>query len=249
MKCYRLSLVAAVVILVSLPQCAQAAMQWTEQGDAGAFLSTANETTGQGDLEAIIGMLVDDDWIDMFAIQIDDMSLFQASTDNFLEPDGTRLFDTWLYLFDSTGKGVAASGSTESSDGLVHPNATITQGSVSGAAGLYYLAITKLDVIPFSNPGEGSLEIFPYLVSSSRNGEVVGPTGPGGGAPLSSWTWDTGVVEFEPDYRIDLLGATFAQSDGGGNMVPEPAAVLVWTLLGMAGFGFIRQRVRGRLPK
>ncbi len=118
MKCYRLSLFAAVVILVSLPQCAQAAMQWTEQGDAGAFLSTANETTGQGDLEAIIGMLVDDDWIDMFAIQIDDMSLFQASTDNFLEPDGTRLFDTWLYLFDSTGKGVAASGSTESSDGL-----------------------------------------------------------------------------------------------------------------------------------
>jgi hypothetical protein len=207
---------------------ASAGVIWYEQGDAGDSLATANVTMGSGELESIVGTLPDDDpdGVDMYKLKIADLSLFSATTDNFPLTD---LLETWLYLFDENGLGVAASASTAGGS----LNATIGLGSVSGPGGTYYLAVTRLESIPNSDSGDIFPDLFPLI-----DGEVVGPTGPGGSDPLSFWT-SMPLLDFE-DYQIDLTGALPAVSDV--TVVPEPASLLVWAPLALVYAG--RRRLR-----
>ena len=215
----QLPIVGLFVLALLIAPSADAGIVWTEVGDAGDSLATANDPLGVGAIDAIIGTLPDqpaDTNVDLFKIFIPDVSLFAATTDNF---PATELFDSWLYLFDSGGLGVAASGSTVGGSF----NATISQGSVSGPPGVYYLAVTRFETFPTSSSGP----IFPDLVLESTNGEVVGSTGPGGSDPLASWV-ALDIFDFE-NYRIDLTGAEVASPPS--NVVPEPSSFILWGVL------------------
>jgi hypothetical protein len=60
----------------------------------------------------------------------------------------------------------------------------------------------------------------------SINGEVLGPTGPGGAEPLSSWS-SISFPDFE-NYRIDLSGAEPAVITSA--VIPEPASGIIWVV-------------------
>ncbi|TWU48546.1 hypothetical protein Poly51_44460 [Rubripirellula tenax] len=201
---------------------------WTEVGDAGDTLATANITFGSS-LTSIVGTLPDNDpsGVDIFALSITNPSMFSASTDNF---PATDLLDSWLYLFDENGLGVAASATTIGGS----PNATISQGSVTAPAGLFFLAVTRFESVPQSLLGS----IFTDLFSASTNGEVIGPLGPGGNSPLTSWTNPQPLLD-NANYRIDLTGA--------GPAVPEPTTAIIWIVFAASLIGYERRmRVRSQ---
>lgn len=219
-----------VVALILTHGSAEGGVIWNEVGDAGDALATANTTMGCSSLMAIIGTLPDNDpnGVDLFKLSIPDPSQFSATTDNF--PD-TELFDSWLYLFDENGRGIAASASSVGGSF----NATIAMGTVTAPAGTFYLAVTRLEAVPESAAGA----IFPDLVFESTNGEVLGPTGPGGADPLSSWS-SLSFFDFE-NYRIDLTGAETA--DNTTAVIPEPASGIIWIVAtAIAGRRFRRRR-------
>lgn len=206
---------------------------WIEIPDAGDLTSTAQATSGVGSLDAITGALdsaFDD--IDMFAVFIADLSLFSATTDT---PETNDLLDTSLFLFDSTGKGVAANGDIDID--LLNFFSRIPSGSLSGGSRIYYLAISTFDDKPVSSSGE----IFPDLFTDSSSGQVVGPIGPGGSAPISHWAIDGDRYPVEA-YRIALTGAEPLSP----SVIPEPSSLVVWSLLVGLGsvFGGYKRRKR-----
>ncbi len=80
---------------------------FTEVGDAGELLSTAQETVGSGSLTSISGSLIDlgvevDD-IDLYRIFISDTSAFSVTVSASLSDDN----DGMLHLFNATGAQVA----------------------------------------------------------------------------------------------------------------------------------------------
>ena len=220
-----------VVALMLITQGAvYGGVMWNEVGDAGDSLATANITMGGSALMSITGTLSDQDpsGVDLFKLSIPDPSQFSASTDNF---PNTDLLDTWLYLFDETGLGIAGSASTLG--GSI--NASIAMGTVTAPPGMYYLAVTRFEAIPQS----GSGAIFPDLFLVSIDGEVLGATGPGGASPLSSWSF-TPLFDNE-NYRIDLTGANPAVNTT--TIIPEPTAATIWMVAaGIAGIRLRRRR-------
>jgi hypothetical protein len=110
-------------------------------------------------------------------------------------------FDTQLFLFDASGFGVL--GNDDGSPGL---QARVASAAL--AAGTYYLAVSGYNFDPISAGGL----IFP----SSPFGPIYGPTGPGGGSPLSGWN---GAGFAGGAYTINLEGA--------GSAVPEPGTLLL----------------------
>ena len=235
MICSRRILAFPLFLFLCTPPVASAGVIWNEIDDAGDLLATAQRVEGDDtslEIGSIIGTLVyvdksKDDSVDMFAIYIDDPSTFSATT----YVDGTDLLDAWLYLFNDEGYGLAASASTE--DGFYF-HATIGPESFEGSPGVYYIAVAKFDVRPKNNLGE----IFPYLLTESLNGEVVGPDGDGGSEPLKSWI--AAPVDDGPNYEIRFTGARQVQRN---EVVPEPGACIVWlTLFGFLGIVLTRRR-------
>jgi hypothetical protein len=188
------------------------AQSWAEVGEAGNLPGTANVTMGVGDLMTITGNHGADD-VDMFAISITNAGLFFAST------EGVTTFDTQLFLFDSTGRGVTHNDDTP---GGVTLQSTITGVFVPGP-GLYYLAIAQYNADPSSVSG---------LIWNNTPFDVErAPDGPGAADPVTSWS--AGGTTVSP-YQIDLRGAGYAA-------VPEPGT-MVAIGLGLAGLALARRR-------
>jgi hypothetical protein len=95
----------------------------------------------------------------------------------------------------------------------------IPAGSLTGPAGIYYLAVSIFDNTPVSFDGGDLLDIFDF---SDLNGSdlPIAPSDPGGALPIASW--DISADYEIGSYRIDLTGAA---------VVPEPSTAL---LLGAA---------------
>jgi hypothetical protein len=187
-------------------------------GDAGQLPATAQITSGNPPLTAIMGTIDTPTDVDMFAIRITNPAAFSATT---VGQPGT-LFDTQLFLFDATGRGVEANDDVSTTD----LRSTLTP--FSGAPGLYYLAISSFNSDPVV---PGGLRIFPEPEETIAPvfGLPVGPTGPGGGQPVADWT--TGGLS-SGTYQIALTGAEPAQ-------VPEPTSVTLLAL-GIVGLALIR---------
>ena len=117
-------LAAIALLAVSAPARAGT---WTEVGDAGESVASAQMTIGVGSLNVIKGNLFG--FTDMFCIRIlHDGTAFSATTDigTIAQVNGGSL-DTMLMLFDSTGKGIV--GNDDISNGSTGPfnnNSTIT---------------------------------------------------------------------------------------------------------------------------
>jgi hypothetical protein len=192
--------VAVLALLLTSARVASATPIWAEVGNAGHLLFNAQQTSGAGPLTNITGTISVPGDVDMYAIYIDNPALFTAVHSN-----GT-LADSQLFLFDSAGMGVYAN--DDSGGGLW---ATLPAGNPNSPTtpGLYYLVITAYNNDPVSPGGL----IFP----DSPFGSVFGPTGPGGGSPISNYT---GFGE-PGTYDITLRGASAALA------TPEPATLVL----------------------
>jgi hypothetical protein len=231
MKSYLASLLL-VLLLVLLPTVSVHSATYTETGDAGATPGTAQVVSGPANtaLDAINGSLPLTSGVseaDVFQIFISDPNAFSASTDAFSL--GTNNFNTQLFLFDSTGRGVF--GNDDSPTG--GQTSTLPAGSsfMSGrSAGLYYLLIDGGGRYPADS---SSQLIFPnFTDGSTAANSVVGPTGPGGANPFTQYN---GNSSEGGNYSIALTGAQF---------VPEPSSIV----LALAGAGLLcawnRRRTR-----
>jgi hypothetical protein len=203
------------------------AASFAEVEDASeSLLNAASVTSAQAQpLELISGVLLGD--IDFFKIFLTGNQQFSATTRNS-ETDQIPIdlalglpvdlvIDPKLFLFDAAGKGVYANddlfGSTQ---------ATLTSGGLSPlAAGVYFLGISGSGLNPFSANGE----IFP----SDLLDQVVGATGPGGGAFLAGFEGDPAASSGK--YSIALTGAQTIAANPAVS-VPEPGVTLGLLLLG-----------------
>jgi hypothetical protein len=181
----RIPTALAILSLLVLAPVAAAA---DEDGDAGGLPATAQDLTGAG-VNTINGTLDDAD-IDMYEVCVDGGGTFSASS-----VGGTSV-DTQLFLFDSSGRGVYAN-DDETEDVVSQSLLPSGHALTPQARGEYYLAVGAYNIDPLGaeepifGPGTG----------------VVGPTGPGGGEPVSGWGGRSGGPG---PYTLTLTGATCA---------------------------------------
>ena len=221
----------AIPFLFLLSNLAYGATVYNEVGDAGDSLATAQTTTNtmqtfdqiQGTLSPTAG-----DAVDMYKIFITGGGDFSAKT------IGGVAFDSELYLFDSTGKGVYANDDT---NGFLTPSVLPANNPLTPTvAGYYYLAISQCCDQPLSADGP----IFQDVDGNQITHELLsGPTGVGGASPLTSFSGGFDQGPGGGAYTIFLTGASLAS----GGAVPEPST---WAMMlaGFAGLGYAGYRVR-----
>jgi len=204
-KVISIGLAAVVMLLVNSNTFGN---PWTEVGDAGDLPGTAQTVVGIGPLTTITGTLSSDLDADMYKIKITDPAGFSAYA---------AAYDPQLFLFDASGMGVYGN-----DDGGSGWDAYLPPGHAYSptTSGIYYLAISDYDLDPCSSGGL----IFP----SSPWETVYGPTGPGGGSPITHWS-GTGSAD---SYTITLTGAAH---------VPAPGAILLGSI-GVGLVGWLRRR-------
>ena len=216
----------AVVIVAALGFVSTAsAIPWAEVGDAGALPDTAQVPVGVGSLTSISGVIGPLSFTDadMYRFHIPVPGAFSATTVG----TGGTLIDTQLFLFDLAGRGVYGR-----DDNPGTPRTTLPSGSPLGpqAAGDYFLAITGFNLDPVSAGGL----IFP----NSPKTMLFGPTGPGGGSPISGYTG----FGSRGTYTINLTGAQFSSA-----AVPVPAPATFFLLAtGLVGLIAVRGRRKTR---
>lgn len=208
MKQFARAMVMSLLVTGIASGYAQAAT-FTETGDAGETLETAQGIQGPGPLEAISGALstVTPD-ADLFKIFLTGGQTFSAST------VGGATFDTQLFLFNKEGMGIY--GNDNASPVLGSNQSTLPNNNFSlEESGFYYLAVSGFDYDPVNSEGE---EIFPDPASPFN--QVFGPTGPGGESGLSGFN------------GARLNGGNYTVAMTGAKAVPEPSSTL-----GVLAFG------------
>jgi hypothetical protein len=155
-------------------------------------------------LDTINGTITSTQDVDLYRIRISNPSSFSASTtggDSFP-------FDAVMALFDAEGFGVYLN-----DDGAFNVgDPTLPAGHPLGpsSAGIYYIAIFSDETLPFSGAGV-SIDDLIFPIPEEPYTAVLGPTGGGGGAPLSGWA--TGdILALGNGYTIFLTGAEPAES-------------------------------------
>jgi hypothetical protein len=204
-------------------------------GDAGQTLATADVTLGPGALNDIVGVIGNQNDVDIYQIAITDPNNFSATTvvDGPPSPGTTPpTLNTQLFLFDANGYGIVANDDTASGEirATIPPNFFV---GVQGA-GVYYLAIsTNGSGSPGSglNPVSMSGQIFILDPATALSGAI----GPGFADPLSTWT-GVGQSGGAIPYDIQLTGAGFA--------VPEPGLAIagVAGIIPLLGYSLRRRR-------
>lgn len=219
-----------LVPLIALANAAHGVTIYTEVGDAGELPATAQTTTDTTQaFDEIKGTLTpaSGDSVDMYKIYINGGGDFSAET------IGGVGFDSELFLFDSSGKGVYANDDTT---GFLTPSLLPAGNALTpGVAGYYYLAISQCCHQPFSSGGA----IFEDVDGGSGHLLLSGPTGAGGALPVTSFG---GAFDQAPGggaYTIFLTGATLAPS------IPEPS-IFMLMLAGTASLSLVRRRNAGK---
>jgi hypothetical protein len=167
--------------------------------------------------------------IDLFAIDITSPTFVATTLYQYGDmPLPGTLEDPVLYLFDSSGYGLYSNDDAPyqiSGASLLDPSAALTPG-------LYYLGISTYGALPRSGTGKSaSNDIFPNTYETPGDTDfttLVGPTGPGGGAPLASWDITDADVE-EGSFTIYLQGASFAAAPAA-TAVPEAGSFALLSL-------------------
>ena len=187
-------LLVSVMTLITFFQMAEA-FTWTEVEEAGDLPGTAQLITQNEALEFITGSLSSPTDVDMYAIFITGGGNFSATTVGW-----TADVDTQLTLFDSSGIGIY------SNDDFATDNPQSTLPAFNPLTpttpGIYYLAISDWDYDPLSDGGY----IFPHATGGLSDTAVDGPTGPGGGSPITGWGGISTIGG--GSYKIALTGAT-----------------------------------------
>lgn len=216
----------AAFITLGAMGAAQAQVRVSE--DAGQTLGTAQDiSSGTGTLDAISGRISSNTDADLFRFFIDDPAAFSATTVGGTTPDAPSegVIDTQLFLFDVNGFGVEAN--DDDTSGLTFES-TLPAGNPFSptSPGIYFLGISAFDNDPLSAGGE----IFDDTPLA-----VVGPTGAGGGSPLTNF--DGNGLFPTGSYEIALTGAT---------AIPEPSSILGLLTFGVFGAAAMLKRKRGK---
>ena len=180
------TMVIVVALFLTFPAHAQTT--WSEIGDAGETIATAQLTVGPGPLLAITGTLATDADVDIYCFRVQDQPLFSLSLTNCLadtDPD--------LFLFNPGGFGLSHN------DACALSSVTISNTFVPGP-GFYYVAIAGNDALAFA----GASEIW---LQASTGGERA-PDGPGAGLPYTSMGGPRVVVN-NATYLITVSGSVF----------------------------------------
>lgn len=226
---FRKMAVATSLLTAALLANPAHAVNWTEVGDAGDLLSTAQEPMGNGPLRNIYGTISTNADVDLYRIFISDPTSFSASVTST-----SGNFDSVLALFNGGGDGVYANDDARLGD----RNAGLPAGSFLGpqAPGWYYLAVFGLDTTPTSGNGFTPDHYIGPEVSAPFT-QIIGASGPGGASPLTGWAPvdPADVVSINEEYRLRLSGTTVSA-------VPEPET---YAML-LAGLGLIGAMVRRR---
>lgn len=218
------------------------AVGFTESDDAGESLADAISVTSDQmmALDFISGSLSGD--ADLFKIFLTGGQTFSATTASNETADipvnqalGIPIdvvIDPKIFLFDALGNGVYANddsfGSTQST--LLSGSPTGPGGFSPSESGAYFLGISGTGYEAFSASGQ----IFP----SEPFDQQVGPTGPGGNAPLIGFSGDPTFSS--GTYTLSLTGAQTLAANPPVDpptdpvaSVPEPSTLLgLLTLLG-----------------
>ena len=197
---------------------------WTEVGDAGSFVATAQTPLGVGAISSISGTLGGEgsagDFEDMYIIQVDAPTSFRLE---LLNPN----FDAQLFVFNITlaggGLGLLANDNADANTDAPLLTNLPTDGSnaVLDLPGVYAVAVAGAGRNPVSNSGL----IFDFASPT----EISGADGPGGLLRHTGWVGEGAVGA----YAIDLQGVDFAK-------IPSPAGFV------MLGAGVLACRARRR---
>lgn len=194
------------------------AQMYTEVGDAGDLLSTAQVTSAPlgplTSLTSIVGStsltneIADGDMYEITITTGNLTSAFTASTTAFVA--GANNFDDQLFLFNSSGVGVAAN--DDAATGGDEASLTIAAGTLT--PGNYYLAIEGSGRYPVD--ASGNL-IFPNYTDGTT--DPTGTYGPNANAgALAGYTGNTNEAG---KYSISISGAQFTAI----STVPEPSSI------------------------
>lgn len=203
------------------------AVDWTEVGDAGQVLNTAQEPTGDGRLRNIYGTLSTNNDVDLYKLYISNPTTFSAAV-NSTSGD----LDSALVLFNEGG--YALYGNDDAMLGT--RDAGLLAGNPHGpqAEGWYNLAVIPLGTPPVSGGGfTPDHYMFPNV--SSPYTQILTATGPGGASSLTGWAPLGDGTAINEEYRLRLSGVQVA-------VVPEPET---YAML-LAGLGLIGTMVRRR---
>jgi hypothetical protein len=173
----------ALLMMVLVP--AARAQVWSEVGDAGDLVSTAQATVGSGGLTAIHGFLASPMDVDLYCIRL---SAVPPAGQPLIGLQCAGLMDPSVWLFDAAGQGVFTN------ETCAGGNKTILAPSVSLAPGTYYVAVSYFGVGPSSAGGAIWLSALP--------GQRA-PDGPGAAGPLAAWTGIPTVSPLNP-YLLSL---------------------------------------------
>jgi hypothetical protein len=232
--------VTGLTALVTALASSQAqAVSFTEMGDAGESISTAQAVAAAGTvpLDSIAGSLASLNDADLFQIFLTGSRAFSATTRNAATDQAvidaaigitpTVALNPQLFLLDANGRGVYANDDNSGSS-----QATLLSGGLFSPqqSGIYYLGISGSGDNPVSTAGA----IFP--ASDSSFPFNVGATGAGGQLPLSGFSSISGTVvnsgDYTGEYRIALTGSQFVQA---AQPIPEPSSALGLLVLGGLG--------------
>ncbi|HIK16144.1 MAG TPA: DVUA0089 family protein [Leptolyngbyaceae cyanobacterium M33_DOE_097] len=171
----------------------------TEIGEAGQTLGDAQNAAGQT-ITTISGNVSNTNDVDVFQITLSGNQTFSATT------VGGTAFDTQLFLFDSSGRGIYAD---DQSGGANQATLPSNNPLTPTTAGTYYLAISAWDNDPQSVAGR----IF------GAGDFLVGATGEGASAPLNSWN-NSGLGS-NGNYTITLTGTGATATAQAGNILVQ----------------------------
>jgi hypothetical protein len=187
---------AAVLAALLVTVKSSNGVTWTEVGDAGQTIGTAQSTgvIGGQPLTAIFGTIGTSGDADIYKISVQAPTTFSATTVNALTT--TSGLDTELYLFNSTGAAVYAN-----DDSGASLRSTLPANNAIGpvTAGIYYLAIATSGNEPVN--GTNQLLFSADSPSNIIRGPAAGVSG--GESNFDSTFADPGTGAYE----IDLTGA------------------------------------------
>jgi hypothetical protein len=178
-----LATLPAALLVLAAPAHAQV---WTEAGDAGDLVGTAQATAGTGSLNTILGNLASPTDVDVYCIHL---AAVPPANLPLVQLQCVVIGGPNVRLFDAAGNGVYMNETCQAgAKTLLAPN-------VSMPAGTYYVAVSYYGVDPQSAGGPIWLTGLP--------GQRA-PDGPGAAGTLTGWSGTPLVQPINP-YQLNLM--------------------------------------------
>lgn len=180
-----ISSTALAAVLTLLATHPAAAATWSEVGDAGDMIATAQATYASGALTTIQGQLGSPGDVDIYCVKTDVMP--RALNIPVIALQCTAQQGPNVWVFDANGIGVATNATCLGGAKTV-TTTTLNQYTT------YYVAVGYYGLDPYSFPGA----IWQPMVAGERT-----PDGPGAASALGSWA-GTPVIQGPNPYQISL---------------------------------------------